>query len=116
MLTYEQAQAQAVQLRAQGQSYPAIEEHLKKIGYISPFTRKPVGHLAVRVMVTKATQEAQRDKVNGAKLDKEEAPIMVSSPKGDMLDVIKALLTATQLDVNMRLKLIKLAVNNTEGM
>lgn len=60
-MTHEWAVEQAKQLRTQGKTYPEIEEHFKRIGYVSPKTKKPVGHLAIRHMVTASDKKEKQE-------------------------------------------------------
>lgn len=96
-LTYKQAALQAQQLRSQGATWPKIAEHLKSVGYTSPFTKEPVGHLTVRNMVVKPTNEPA-----------EEVPVMtVSSPKAETLEAIKKLLAVEGMNVSDQYELVE---------
>jgi hypothetical protein len=106
-ISYEQAVEQAITLRKQGVTYPKIQEHLKKAGYISPHSNQPVGHQALRAMVNKAEKEAG-SKVKGAKVGP------VTSPKADILEAIKAISEAESISVDQRLKLVTHILKTSE--
>ncbi len=98
-MTYDEAIQQAVTLRKQGLTYPAIEEHLKKAGYISPHSKGPVGSLAVRAMVSRASKD--QPTVKTVKI----GPI--SAPKSDLLEVIRAVAGANELSIDARLVAVR---------
>ncbi len=104
-MTLDEAIQQATQLRNQGLPFPKIVSHLKKAGYVSPYTRKAIGEQTVRHMVDPKKRPAK----------KEPDKIMeVSSPKGELLEAIGALSALPGIDVATRLKLITHLLQTTE--
>lgn len=97
-MTYDEAMQEVVKLRSEGLTYPAIEKQLKKAGYVSPHSNRPVGSLAVRAMVNRATT---------AKTIPEVTPKIVSTmPKSDLLEVVRAVIEA-DLPINLRLDAVR---------
>jgi hypothetical protein len=109
-LSYQEATQQAVQLRKQGLTYPKIEEHLRTLGYVSPFTRKAVGHLTVRNMVVAAEKALEtQDKKDETAETKE--TMLVSSPKQQTLDQIGKV-CVMDFPVDLRIEMIRYLLAN----
>lgn len=113
-MTYDQATEQAVKLHNQGMTYPKIEEHFRAIGYTSPRTKKAVGSLAIRHMVT---QYEAREK---AELKQEEAevsrPLEMVSPVRDILAAVEKVLDIDGISASIKLKMVKNLLANDEDL
>ncbi len=109
-ITYKQAIQQATQLRKQGLTWPAIAAHLAKIGYVSPFTKQPVGHLAVRHMVVSPQKETEMP----TSVDVgPQTTIVVSSPKAEALEAIAKILAVKDLSVQQKYELMEYLMRRT---
>ena len=114
MVTAQDALNQALTLYYQNAKYEDIAQHLKKIGYISARTHKPLKAQAVRLMILdhiSKTNRPPRDRPQGtpaevrkALMAEEEdtAPVRVGGEKADLLQAIKVV---AELDISADLKL-----------
>lgn len=100
-MTYEEAMTEVVNLRNQGLTYPAIEKRLKKAGYVSPHSNRPVGSLAVRAMVNRATGAKATPRVSATAVGPK------TLPQADLLEVIGAVVEAPDLSPDLRLDAIR---------
>lgn len=112
-LTTTQALEQSIQLYRQNLKYDDIANHLKKLGYVSERTRKPLTGQAIRhnvIMELRRRGEPERGTPRaGATAAKEEittAPIHVSGPKADLLSAVKEVMSL-DLSPDQTLKVIK---------
>lgn len=122
-VTHDQALEQALQLYNQNAKYEDIAEHLKKIGYISERTRKPLTGQAVRhniVTELKRRGESERGSVTrrrqGATTKDQKTPaneppmkdpmINVGGDKADLLDAVKQVLEL-EVSAEHKLKVVK---------
>ena len=109
-MTYEQALEQATTLRKQGLTYPAIEEHLRKAGYISPHSKGPIGSLAIRAMISRA------DALTTRKPAVKTATVgPLTAPEADILEVIRAVAGSDELSVDIRLTTVKTLLKTFTG-
>lgn len=104
-MSYQEAVQQAITLRNQGLTYPAIANHFKQMGYKSPFSRKEIGHLAVRTMIKKFEAEEQKAK-------RADAAMIVAAPKQDVLDAVEKLIK-TDLALETKLYLVRTLLEKT---
>ncbi len=114
-LSYDQACEQAVQLRRQGLTYPKIQEHLQRVGYVSPFSHGPVGHLAVRTMIQKRAGDVKKGDKPTLVQPMVDTPHEVSAPKAELLEAIKTIADMPNVGVDMRLKLVKHLLKTAES-
>lgn len=127
MLTEAQAIEQAVQLYYQNINYSAISRHLAKVGFTSAITRKPLTPQAVRYKITEhlkktgkplrdpniATRSTHKGMIT-AESTEDTPPITV---RGDKADLLHAVRTVTELDINadVRLEVLRALLNSSKG-
>lgn len=70
-MTYAQAQEQIVKLRAVGQTFPKIADHLKALGYKSSKTKDYVTALAVRHMMGRYEEDQRTLNKEDVKFEKQ---------------------------------------------
>jgi hypothetical protein len=109
-MSYQQATEQAIQLKKQGMTYPKIEEHFKAMGYKSPKTKEPVGHLAIRHMVTKA----EKDRKQQAKKESKEEEKEIQLVSAGFRETVRKLAEVPGIDENTFLNLMKALVTQQE--
>lgn len=122
LMTYEEAVAEAKSQRRKGKTFADIERSLKRKGYLSPKTKRPVGALAIRQMLQKeleltAEEEVEEENSNPAI---ETPPTAVMEPKiaiaaEDLgLSTIVKILTLDALPLNAKIKIAQTLLADME--
>lgn len=88
-----------VKLRNQKLTYPAIAEALAKTGYVSAKTKRPLGPIAVRSIVTEA-QRADEKEIQ------EQMVRFKGTPAVDKLEAVKVVAKLNKVDPDKRLAMV----------
>lgn len=102
-MNYDQALQEVIRLKDAGLSYPKIEQHLKKAGYLSSRTRKPIGALGVRYMIT--ANEKKLQVKNPENVDPK-IEVRASGPEL-MLDTIKKVIDLPEISTTVKVVMIE---------
>jgi hypothetical protein len=121
-VSHDIAAEQAVQLYRQNVKYSDIAAHLKKIGYVSSRTRKPITDQAARWMVMEELKKRGESPDRNANTSPAaltlaaalspsvDGVIKVGGEKGDLLDSVRIIL-GLDIASDHKLKLVKALVS-----